>query len=123
MFQYDPLTDNIIGSAIEVHRQLGPGLLENLYEEALCIELTSRGLFFERQIGVPVLYKDRLIGEQRPDLVVDSQVVVEIKSVELLVPVHTAQALTYMRLLRIRVGLLINFNVAVLKHGIRRLAL
>ena len=123
MYEHDPLTHQIIGCAIEVHRIFGPGLFENTYEEAMCIELTNAQLSFTRQIGVPVLYKGHLIGEHRPDLVVENRVVVEIKSVERLAPIHHAQLLAYMRLLRLPVGLLINFNRPVVKTGIRRLAL
>jgi GxxExxY protein len=122
MHEHDPLTHRIIGCAIEVHRCLGPGLLENVYEEALCIELSDAGLSYVRQMGVPVLYKGHLIGEHRPDLVVADRVVVEIKSVEVLRPVHFSQTLTYMRILRMPVGLLMNFNSAVLRTDVRRLA-
>src|SRR5262245_15822983 len=120
MYEHDELTEAIIGHAIEVHRHLGPGLRESLYEEALCSELASAPFSVQRQIGVPVFYKERVIGEHRPDLVVDSRLVVEIKSVEKLTIVHIAQVLTYMRLLRIKTGLVMNFNEAVLKNGIRR---
>ena len=90
MYEHDPLTHTIIGCAIEVHRQLGPGLLESTYEEALCVELRAAGLAYTRQVGVPVLYKGQLIGEHRPDLVVEGKVVVEIKSIERLNGVHQA---------------------------------
>lgn len=123
MYQHDPLTQRIIGCGIEVHRELGPGLLEATYEEALCIELADAGMSFVRQSGVPVLYKGHLIGEHRPDLVIEGKIVVEIKSVERLIGVHQAQLLAYMRLLRLPVGLLLNFNVEVLRTGIRRLAI
>jgi GxxExxY protein len=123
MYEHDPLTHRIIGCAIEVHKILGPGLFENTYEEALCIELKEADLSFTRQIGVPVLYKGLLIGEHRPDLVVENRVVVEVKCVECLAPIHEAQLLVYMRILRLPVGLLINFNTPVVKAGIRRLAL
>ena len=123
MFQHDPLTQRIIGCAIEVHRELGPGLLEATYEEALCIELADTGVSFVRQSGIPVFYKGRLIGEHRPDLVVEGRVVVEVKSVERLIGVHQAQLLVYMRLLGLPVGLLLNFNSEVLRTGIRRLAI
>jgi GxxExxY protein len=122
-YEHDALTEGIIGCAIEVHRHLGPGLLESVYEEALCMELELHALPFQRQVGVPVLYKGRLIGEHRPDLVVTDTVIVEIKSVERLGGVHQAQTLMYMRLLGLRVGLLMNFNVAVLKDGVRRFVL
>jgi GxxExxY protein len=123
MFTHDALTERIIGCAIAVHKTLGPGLLEATYEEALCIELSDNGLAFTRQIGVPVLYKGHLIGEYRPDLVVERQVVVEIKSVERLAGVHQAQVLAYMRVLQAPVGLLMNFNGEVLRTGIKRLVL
>ncbi len=123
MHQHDPLTHSIIGCAIEVHRHLGPGLLETTYEAALCIELDAAGLTYTRQIGVPVLYKGRLIGEHRPDLVVENKVVVEIKSVERLNAVHQAQTLVYMRILRLPVGLLMNFNSDVLRTSLRRLVI
>ena len=115
MYQHDPLTQKIIGCGIEVHRQLGPGLLEATYEEALCVELSDANLCYVRQVPVPLFYKGRLIGEHRPDLVVSDKVVVEIKSVERLLAVHEAQTLTYMRVLRLSVGLLMNFNGAVLR--------
>jgi GxxExxY protein len=123
MYRHAALTERIIGCVIEVHRQLGPGLLESTYEEALCIELGDARLPYTRQIGVPVHYKGRLIGEHHPDLIVANQVVVELKSVERLNTVHQAQVLTYMRLLGLRVGLLINFNTDAVRTGIRRLAL
>jgi len=123
MYEHDPLTEQIIGCAIEVHRHLGPGLYETTYEEALCLEFNEAEIPYRRQIGVPVLYKGRLIGEHRPDLVVRDRVVVEIKSVDRTGGVHVAQTLIYMRLLRLPVGLLINFNCAAVRGGIRRLAL
>jgi GxxExxY protein len=116
-----PETDLIIGAAIEVHRELGPGLLESAYEECLCREISLRGGSFQRQIEVPVRYKGvRLDCGYRVDLIVNDLVVVEIKSVEHLLPVHEAQLITYLRLLEKKVGLLINFNVPVLKRGIIR---
>jgi GxxExxY protein len=117
------LTERIIGCAIAVHRLLGPGLGESTYEEALCIELVDAGLAFTRQVGIPVTYKGRLIGEHRPDLVVDERVVVEIKSVERLIGLHQAQTLAYMRILELRTGLLINFNSEVIRTNVKRLAL
>jgi GxxExxY protein len=122
-YQHDPLTHQIIGCAMEVHRQLGPGLLEITYETALCLELTQEGIPFVRQAGVPVYYKGHLIGEHRPDLVVQDRVVVEVKSVDRLIGVHQAQLLAYMRLLKKPVGLLLNFNSDVLRTGIRRLVI
>ena len=114
------LTERIIGCAIEVHRELGPGLLETPYEEAMCSELCRRDLSFARQVGVPLFYKGTVISEHRPDLVVERRIVVEIKSIARFEPVHTAQVLTYLRVMELRIGLLLNFNVAVMKHGIRR---
>jgi GxxExxY protein len=122
MYVHDPLTETIIGCAIAVHRVLGPGLLENVYEQALCIELDETGLRYARQVSVPVLYRGRAIGEYRPDLVVEDRVVVEIKSVERLIGLHQAQLLCYMRVLQMPVGLLLNFNGETLRSGVRRLA-
>ena len=116
----DPLTHRIIGAAMEVHRCLGPGLLEPTYERAFCMELQDWSLSFVRQLTAPVLYKGIVIGEYRADLIVENQVVVEIKSVERLAGLHEAQLLAYMRVLKIPKGLLMNFNNEVLKDGIRR---
>src|SRR5688572_15135564 len=121
MLEHEPFTNRIIGCAIDIHRALGPGLPEAMYEEALCIELELNDIPFLRQIGIPTMYKGRLIGEHRPDLVVGGQVVVEIKSVERLAPVHQAQLLAYMRVLKVRYGLLINFNTDVVRSGIKRM--
>jgi GxxExxY protein len=123
MYEHDPLTHRIIGCGIEVHRVLGPGLTEPSYERAFCIELTAAGLVYERQLVVPVIYKGAVIGEHRPDLVVENRVVVEIKSVDRLIGLHQAQLLAYMQLLRLPVGLLMNFNSEVLRTGVRRLAI
>lgn len=119
----DPLTDRIIGCAITVHRELGPGLLESAYHAAMCVELAVHDLAFERERLVPVLYRRVRIGEYRPDLIVEGRVVVEIKSVQHLDPVFAAQVLTYLRITGLRTGLLLNFNRPVLKDGIRRFAL
>jgi GxxExxY protein len=116
-------TDKIIGCSIEVHRHLGPGLLESVYEAALCLELKSAGLSFARQVGVPVFYKGELIAEHRPDLVVSEKVIVEIKSVERFNPVFLAQMLTYLRITGLRVGLILNFNRPVMIDGVRRVSL
>lgn len=123
LYEHDPLTERIIGCAIAVHRELGPGLLETTYEKALCLELSVHGLGYVRQLTIPVYYRGHLIGEHRPDLVIEDQVVVEIKSVERLIGVHQAQLLTYMRLLKKPTGLLMNFYTEVLRSGIRRLTL
>jgi GxxExxY protein len=118
------LTGRIIGAAIEVHRCLGPGLLESCYEECLAHELQLRSVAFERQKGLPVVYKNvRLECGYRIDLLVDSRIVVELKAIEAIAPVHEAIVLTYLRLSGCNIGLLINFNVAVLKDGIRRFRL
>jgi GxxExxY protein len=116
------LTEEVIGAAIEVHRALGPGLLESVYEDCLAFELGLRGITVERQRGIAVEYKGhRLETTLRVDLLVDGAVIVETKSVELLSPIHQAQLLTYLRLSKMRVGLLINFNVPVLRDGIKRM--
>ena len=115
------LTHEIIGAAIEVHRLLGPGLLESAYEECLCHELTLRKLGVQRQVPVPVVYKEvNLECGYRLDLVVERKVILELKSIEAFSPVHEAITLTYLRLSGYRIGLLINFNVTILKDGIRR---
>jgi GxxExxY protein len=116
------LTSQTIAAAIEVHRELGPGLLESAYEECLCYELSLRGLEFERQVPLPVRYKQVLLDcGYRIDLLVRKLVVVELKTVSALEPIHDAQLLTYLKLGGWQVGLLLNFNVPVLKDGIRRL--
>lgn len=118
----DHLTEEVIGAAIEVHRALGPGLLESIYEECLGVELDLRGLKFERQKLLPVQYKGRRVAvDLKIDLRIEQQVIVELKAIEKLLPVHEAQLLTYLRLSHTPVGLLINFNVPVLKNGLRRL--
>jgi GxxExxY protein len=115
------ITEAIIGAAIEVHRALGPGLLESAYEECLCHALTLRQIPFGRQRPLPIAFKGiQLDCGYRLDLLVAEAVVVEIKAVEDLLPIHEAQLLTYLKLGGWRVGLLINFNVPILKHGIRR---
>jgi GxxExxY protein len=118
----EELTGQIIGAAIEVHKQLGPGLLESTYQACLCHELELRGISFECQKRLPLEYKGiKLDCGYRIDLLVAGLVIVEIKSVEALAPIHEAQLLTYLKLTGVKVGLLINFNVVVLKSGIRRL--
>jgi GxxExxY protein len=116
------ITEKIIGSAIEVHRSLGPGLLESVYGECLAVELTLAGLRFERQRAVPIVYRGRTVAaDLKIDILVEQQIVVELKAVERLLPVHDAQLLTYLRLTDRQVGLLINFNVPKLRDGIKRL--
>jgi GxxExxY protein len=115
------ITEQVIGAAIEVHKSLGPGLLESAYEECLCHELTLRKMPFERQKPLPVEYKGtRLDCGYRLDLLVENAVVIEIKAIESIEPIHEAQLLTYLKLGGWKLGLLINFNVSVLKDGIRR---
>jgi len=115
------VSSRVIGAAIEVHRELGPGLLESAYEECLCYELSQAGLAFERQLALPVQYKRiRLDCGYRADLVVQKVVLVELKAVSFVTEVHEAQLMTYLRISGVRVGLLINFNSATLKEGIVR---
>lgn len=118
----DLLTRQIIGLAIDVHKALGPGLLESTYEECLCFELKQSGILFERQKALPVIYKSVVLDcGYRLDVVVAQTVVLEIKAVESLLPIHRAQLLTYLKLSGIGAGLLMNFNSVVLKDGLRRL--
>jgi GxxExxY protein len=118
----DRITGEIIGGAIDVHRELGPGLLESAYEQCLCHELSLRGVRFERQVPLPVPYKGiRLDCGYRMDLVVEGIVVVELKTVDRLMPIHEAQLLTYLKLSKHSLGLLMNFNVPVLKDGVKRM--
>jgi GxxExxY protein len=120
----DPLTASVIGAAIEVHRVLGPGLLESAYEECLCHELSLRDMEFARQVPLPVRYKGVLLDcAYKMDIVVPEKLVIELKTVEQILPVHEAQLLTYLRLSGIPKGILLNFRTAVLKEGIRRLVL
>ena len=123
MDDINQITDKIIGCAIEVHKTLGPGLLEATYEEALCIEFTDAGMKFQRQMPFPIMYKGRNLGQYRLDLLVDEQVIVEIKSVERFDSVFEAQILTYLRVTGKRIGLLINFNSRLLRDGVKRFAL
>lgn len=124
IFYNKELTDMIIASAIEVHRYLGPGLLESAYEECFCHELNIQGISFERQKPLPLEYKGiKLDCGYRMDIVVERKVVVELKCVDKITPVHEAQLLTYLRLSHIKVGLIINFYTPVLKDGIKRLIL
>ncbi len=121
--EVEKLAHAVIGAAIEVHRVLGPGLVEGVYEEALCIELTLRGIPFARQPVVIVSYKGRAVGESRLDLLVGNVLVVELKSVEALLPVHKAQLVAYLKITNNKLGLLINFNVPYLKEGLKRVIL
>lgn len=117
------LTERIIGCAIEVHRALGPGLLESTYKRALGLELAHHSLKFEREKSIPLRYRDQPLGNYQVDLIVENRVVVEVKSVLQFEPVFEAQILTYLRITGVRVGLLMNFNKSVLKAGIKRFVL
>jgi GxxExxY protein len=121
--EFDPLSHAVIGAAIEVHRSLGPGFLESIYEEALSIELAERKLSHSRQHVISVSYKGHAIGEGRLDILVDNRLIVELKAVEALLPIHSAQLISYLKMTGYPVGLLINFNVPVLKQGVKRLVL
>ena len=121
MEEINRITEKIIGAAIEVHRTLGPGLLESAYETCLSFELAERGLEVDRQKPLPIVYKgNRLDAGYRLDLLVEDQVIVEIKAVDKIAPIHQSQLLSYLKLSGCEVGLLINFNVLVLKNGIKR---
>ncbi|MBT4970295.1 MAG: GxxExxY protein [Bacteroidetes bacterium] len=116
------LAKTIIGKSLEVHKALGPGLLESAYEECLSYELANSGLYIERQKALPIIYKElKLEHGYRADIVVENKVIIEIKSVEALADIHIAQALTYLKFSKLRLALLLNFNVKLLKDGIRRL--
>lgn len=129
MFNTDPegerldrLTEKIIGFGIDVHRALGPGLLESAYEECLCYELSQAGICFTRQSHLPVAYKSvKLDCGYRMDIVVDNSVILEVKTVERLIAIHDAQLLSYLKMSGLRVGLLMNFHVPVLKNGLKRI--
>jgi len=120
----DPLTQKVIGTAIEVHRELGPGLLESIYQRAMAVELGLQGLAFVAQKPLPVVYKGVSLGDDMfMDFVVEDRLVVELKAVDALIGVHEAQLLTYMKLSKIRTGLLLNFNEKLLKDGLKRMVL
>ncbi|MBI2760193.1 MAG: GxxExxY protein [Chloroflexi bacterium] len=119
--EVDQLAHAVIGAAVEVHRRLGPGFLESVYEEALCVELQLQGIPYVRQPTVAVQYKGRLVGEGRLDLLVAGSLVVELKAVEGLLPIHQAQVLSYLKATGHQLALLINFNEMALKYGIRRI--
>jgi GxxExxY protein len=123
MDDINQLTEKIIGCAIEVHRVLGPGLLESVYEEALAVELDSAKLSYRRQAPIPILYKGRVVGDFRLDLLVNDAVIVEIKSVARFDPIYEAQVLTYLRATGKKIGLLINFNSRLVHDGIKRFIL
>ncbi len=119
----DQFARRTIGAALEVHRTLGPGFLESTYEEALCVELALCSIPFVRQAPIPIWYKEQQVGEGRLDLLIADCLVVELKAVETLAPIHTAQVISYLKATGQTLGLLINFNVAMLRQGIKRIAL
>jgi GxxExxY protein len=122
--EFEPLSKDVLGVAIEVHKHLGPGLLESAYEECLSYELLQRGYRIERQKPIPVVYKEiKLECRYRVDILVENKIVLELKSVDCFNPVHEAQILTYMKFAHKKIGLLINFNVTLLKNGIKRYVL
>ncbi len=122
--EFESLSKDVLGAAIEVHKHLGPGLLESAYEECLSYELTQRGYKIERQKPIPVVYKEiKLECGYRVDILVEDKIVLELKSVDCFNPVHEAQILTYMKFAHKKIGLLINFNVTLLKNGIKRYVL
>jgi GxxExxY protein len=122
--EFEPLSGKIIGAALEVHKIWGPGMLESTYEECLSYELRRQGLSIERQKPVPIIYKDiKLDCGYRIDLLIEDKIIIELKSVDRLAVIHEAQLLTYIRMARIKIGILINFNVAISKNGIRRYVL
>jgi len=123
MENLNKITEKIIGCAIEVHRNLGPGLLESIYEKALCHELKLNNIQFINQLTIPIIYKDAKLGEHRLDLLVENKIIIELKAVDRFDPVFSAQVLSYLRLTKKKLGLLINFNVPILKEGIKRIIL
>ena len=122
--EFDKLSRKVIGLSIEVHRELGPGLLENTYKQCLAYELSQAGINFQMEVELPVKYKNVLIScGYRIDLLIENNLIIELKSVDKIIPIHEAQLLTYMKLSGIKVGLLMNFNEIVLKDGIKRFVL
>lgn len=122
--EFDALSNKVIGLAIEVHRELGPGLLENTYKQCLVYEVGSAGINVRAEVELPVIYKNvQITCGYRIDLLIDSKLIVELKCVDKLLPIHEAQLLTYMKLSKVKTGLLINFNEKILKHGIKRFVL
>jgi GxxExxY protein len=118
--ELDALASAVIGACLEVHKKLGPGLDEGLYERALCVELRLRDIAFVHQVVVPVEYKGEVIGERRLDFIIAGRLIVELKAVEELSPLHKAQLLTYLKITGLKLGLLVNFNSILLKDGIKR---
>ena len=121
--ELDFLAHEVIGAAIEVHRLIGPGYLESVYEEAFSVELNLRKIDFTRQVIIGVNYKDHIVGEGRLDFLVGGKLVVELKAVDMLAPIHTAQVLSYLKATGLRLVLLINFNASILRNGLKRIIL
>jgi len=121
--QDDAIARKVIGAAIEVPRQLVPGYLESVYEEALCLELHRHKVDFRRQVPIAVEYKGHKVGEGRLDLLVEDRIIVELKAVDALAPIHQAQVISYLKATGLELGLLVNFNVPILKQGIKRVVL
>lgn len=122
--QKDPLTEKIIGLGIEVHRELGPGVLESAYERCLSYELTNAGIPNQTQVHLPLVYKEiRLDYAYKIDILIERQLIIELKTVEAILPVHEAQLLSYLRLTKIHTGLLMNFHSVLLKDGIKRMVM
>ncbi|HOV15004.1 MAG TPA: GxxExxY protein [Spirochaetota bacterium] len=123
-YLYNELTEKIIGLSISVHKELGPGLLENVYKQCLAYELSKANIDFQLEVECPVFYKDIKINcGYRIDILVENKIILELKSVDKLIPVYDSQLLTYMKLFKLKLGLLINFNEKILKDGIKRLIL
>ena len=123
MDDLNAISEKIIGCAIEVHKNLGPGLLESVYEKAMCFEIGSNGMKFQNQVTIPIIYKGTILGEHRIDMIVENEIITQFKAVDRLDPVFKAQLLSYLRLTNKKLGLLINFNVPYLRDGIQRVIL
>ncbi len=121
--ELDELAYKVIGAPMDVHRKLGPGFLESVYEEALCVELRERKVAFQRQFEVAINYKSYAVGKNRLDLLVEQKLIVELKTIERFAPIHQAQAISYLKATGLELALLINFNVPMLKQGIKRVIL
>jgi len=121
--ELNKITEKVIGCAIEVHRNLGPGLLESIYESALCVEFNNNDIEYQRQIIIPVRYKGIIIGEHKLDLLVENEIIVELKAIDNLAPIFEAQLLSYLKMSKKKLGLLINFNSIQLREGIKRVIL
>jgi GxxExxY protein len=121
--ELNQLARETIGAAIEVHRALGPGFLESIYEEALCVELTHRNISYARQVAIPICYRSRPIGQYQLDLMIAGQLVVELKAVSQILPVHVAQVIAYLKAARQPLALLLNFQVPLMQAGIKRVIL